>query len=194
MINENHIGRNSHKEEGEEWRDIEGYEGLYQVSTFSRVRGLERDIDASNGRTLRIQGSILSQKTRKGYKRINLCKKSEKETFLVHRLVASAFVPNPLNLPCVNHIDTDKSNNFYKNLEWCTNQENISHATMHGLMEKKLSKADKGNIIKLRKEGVYVKEIAKQYGVDRTSITRSYQNVNPTDAEKTATQGISGNT
>ena len=121
----------------EEWRDIKGYEGLYMVSNLGRVKSLV----GSYGRT-RIK--ILDQKPdAHGYKRVALYKNGNKEYFKVHRLVAGAFIPNPNNLPCVNHKIDDyehRSDNRVENLEWCTYEYNNNY----GSRNEKLSKAMKG--------------------------------------------------
>lgn len=97
------------------WKDIKGYEGLYRVSNLGRVQ---------NKKTLHIlKGSINSN----GYRGVILCKNGKIKGYLVHRLVAIAFIENPENKPCVNHLDCDVINNNSKNLEWCTQKENIDY-------------------------------------------------------------------
>ena len=93
------------KKENEIWKDIEGYEGLYQVSDLGRVRSLDRE-DAQGRRW---KGRMLSSKLRKnGYREVILCRDGKRKYMLVHRLVAEAFLPNQDNLPQVNHKDEDK--------------------------------------------------------------------------------------
>lgn len=107
----------------EEWKDVENYEGLYQVSNLGKVKSLKDN----NGKP---REKIMKQeKTKNGYLRIMLCKNGKRERFLVHRLVAQAFLENPSNLPCVNHIDENKENNQVDNLEWCTYQYNLTYGT-----------------------------------------------------------------
>lgn len=104
----------------EVWRDIEGYEGLYRVSNMGRVRG---------------RGSCIKpSKTKKGYLRVELWKGNARHSARIHRLVASAFVPNPHGKPDVNHIDGNKQNNRASNLEWVTPKENNAHAESNGLV------------------------------------------------------------
>lgn len=109
----------------EVWKDIKGYEGLYQVSNMGRVKSLGR-VDGSNHR---LYEKILKLKKRNNYLGIDLHKNGELRTYSVHRLVAQAFIPNPNNLPQVNHIDENKINNQIDNLEWCTVLYNNTYGT-----------------------------------------------------------------
>lgn len=99
------------------WKDIEDYEGLYQVSNFGRVKRVE------TGRILK------GSKEPIGYLRVNISKNGIESTKKIHRLVSQAFIPNPENKSDVNHIDEDKANNNVNNLEWSTRKENINHGT-----------------------------------------------------------------
>ena len=99
------------------WKDIIGYEGLYQVSNLGRVKSLER----YNRRNIKIPEKILVGCVNyKGYHKVLLCKDGRQKQYSVHRLVMNAFVPNPNNYPVVNHKDENKLNNNVDNLEWCT--------------------------------------------------------------------------
>ena len=106
----------------EEWKDIKGYEGKYQISNLGRVKNIQTNHIckcALQKKTLTRQG---------GYHQITLWKsKHNGKTHLVHRLVAQHFIPNPDNLPQVNHIDHDKTNNCVDNLEWCDAKYNSNH-------------------------------------------------------------------
>ena len=107
----------------EEWKPIKGYEGLYEVSNMGRVKSLRY----GKARILRTPDNL------RGYKSVILSKQATRKIKRVHRLVAEAFIPNPMNLPVVNHLDGDKYNNCATNLEWCTYQENSIHAIKTGL-------------------------------------------------------------
>ena len=106
------------------WKDIEGYESLYMVSSLGRVKSLGNG--NSNKSKLKIMKTTLNHK---GYPMIKLCKEGVGKGFSVHRLVAKAFIPNPNNLPQVNHKDENKQNNCVENLEWCTNEYNHNYGT-----------------------------------------------------------------
>ena len=109
------------------WKDIEGYEGKYQISNKGRVKSLGRVIyrKDSNKVARFTKDKIRKLKTDKcGYKFINLSKNGISKNFLIHRLVAEAYIPNPDNLPEVDHIDNDKTHNYLNNLQWLTNRDN----------------------------------------------------------------------
>ncbi len=128
----------------DEWRDISGYEGCYQIDNKGKVKSLSR--------TLSFLEKILNPEHTQGYRRVTLSKKGEKRRYMVHRLVAIAFIPNPENKPCVNHKDGNKSNNCVDNLEWVTHSENEIHSFYvlgkkvfyTDERRKKISKAHKG--------------------------------------------------
>lgn len=129
------------------WKDIEGYEGLYQVSNLGRVKSLPRNTNNQYKNGL-VKKNIVRGK---GYYYVNLYNKSTK-LFTIHKLVAEAFIPNPNNLPCVNHIDGNKLNNKIDNLEWCSYSNNEIHAYNNDLKApifKKVNQYDlNGNFIK----------------------------------------------
>lgn len=129
----------------EEWKDIEGYEGHFQVSSKGRVKSLKRTIKKKSGMEMRIQERIRKPHfTKDGYLRIRLVVDSKGENFLVHRLVATAFIENPENKKEVNHINEIKDDNEARNLEWVTREENVEHSAwyldnMHRANEVKVS-------------------------------------------------------
>jgi len=105
----------------ENWKDIAGYEGQYQVSDLGRIRSLNYK---RTGQT-----QVLKPRNNKGYLQINLYKDRKGKNFWIHRLVAKAFLPNPQNYPQINHVNEDKTNNAVSNLEWCSAKFNQNYGT-----------------------------------------------------------------
>jgi len=115
----------------EVWKPVteEGFEDFYEVSNFGRVRSLDRIVESKRG-PLKYKGKLISTSLNSdGYPTFNLCKAGKQRNVKVHQIVAKAFIPNPDNLPEVNHIDEIKTNNHVSNLEWCTRLENMRHGT-----------------------------------------------------------------
>jgi hypothetical protein len=118
------------------WKWIDGYINMYQVSNLGRVRSVDRDVycEVSPNKLQHIFGKVLKQGTsHKGYPIVYLSKDGKQKTITVHRLVAEAFIENPLSLPQVNHKDGCKTNNYVNNLEWCDNSYNQKHAYANGM-------------------------------------------------------------
>lgn len=120
------------------WKDIKGFEGLYQISNFGRVKRLPKKVFNAGllnkskcfvSKEIIIKNATIS----KGYQGVTLTKEKKRYPKKVHRLVAEAFIPNANNKPQVNHIDCNKKNNCVDNLEWCTNSENQLHACKNGI-------------------------------------------------------------
>ena len=126
------------------WHDIEGYEGLYQISNKGRVKSLK----CGKERTLR--PGIKSS----GYLKVVLCKNGMVKQFQLHRLVANAFIPNLDNKPQVNHLDENKLNNCVDNLQWATAKENINHGTRNERAGYSRSKP----ILQYSKSGYFIRE------------------------------------
>ena len=118
------------------WKWIDGYKNMYQVSNLGRVRSVDRYVycEVSPNKLQHLFGRVLKIRTdKKGYATVSLSKDGKQKIGKIHRLVAQAFIPNPLNLPQVNHIDGNKTNNNVFNLEWCDNSYNQKHAHETGL-------------------------------------------------------------
>lgn len=145
----------------ETWKDIEGYNGFYQVSNHGNMRS--RYLGLTN---------LKLQVDKDGYFKISLMKDRKQKRYMVHRLVAMAFIPNPENKPCINHKDGDKKNNHVSNLEWVTISENTKHAFDNGLCVQKygyhscrakLDKKDLEFIRYLRSKGLGYRRISKLF-------------------------------
>jgi DNA-binding transcriptional regulator YiaG len=159
------------------WKDISNYEGLYQVSSYGRIRSLDH-ID----RLGRLKKScVLSLRGHSsGYKLVNLYRNSKRRSYRIHRLVAQTFIPNHNNLPEVNHKDGNKSNNFIDNLEWVTSKENSDHKDKilgkcakgeHHILSK-LNNKEVKRIRGLLKEGKLTQQqIAEIYNVSDVTIS-----------------------
>ena len=114
--------------EGEEWRDVVGYEQLYSVSSFGRLMSKTKVLP--NAKSFRTTQPILISGviSRNGYRKAILCKSRNERSYVsIHRLVAQAFIPNPNNYPTVDHIDRNRSNNRVENLRWCTLKDNMNN-------------------------------------------------------------------
>lgn len=160
----------------EVWKDVEGYEGLYQVSNFGRIKSLSRFINNRKG--YYCKEKILKENiTLKGYNRITLYKNTHPKSFFVHRLVAQAFIENPNKYFLVNHKDENKLNNCVSNLEWCDSKYNTNYGT--GIARQvakrkiKINQYDlKGNFIKSW-DGIADAE--KYYNIPRQNICKCCQ-------------------
>ena len=144
------------------WKDVEDYEGLYQVSNLGRVK---------SSYTNRI---LKGRKHTHGYLMVNLYKNSNVSNKMIHRLVAQAFIPNPENKPQVNHVDEDKTNNVVSNIEWMTATENINHGTHNERMAKTKSIPIIAINIKTGESQEFygTNECARQLDLNQGNITR----------------------
>ena len=160
----------------EQWRPVRGYEGKYIVSNKGNVMSVPRTYIDKTGREYTVDGVTLSKcDDARGYERVRFGKSGMAR---VHRIVAEAFIPNPLNLPEVNHKDGNKKNNCVENLEWVTHQGNVIHAVETGLFGERAKKATPEIVAAIRAEYVpysrehSTKALGKKYGIDPAYVWR----------------------
>lgn len=178
------------------WKPIEGYEGFYEVSNIGRVKSLTREVVRKNGVHLSIKGSIMrphilivGKYFKRKYRVFCLSKSGKREFIYGHTLVARAFIPNPENKPCVDHINGTEYGDSVENLRWCTQKENLNFETAR----KHNSEANRGerhsrygkfgaqnptskSVAQYTKEGEYVqtfggiREAERKTGIDNRGI------------------------
>lgn len=161
---------------GEEWKDIEGYEGLYQVSNMGRVKSIKIYVSRKRKDTHRIKEIILRTWLNRGYVYLKLSKNSILKSLKVHRLVAEAFIQNPMNFPDVNHKDENKENNNVSNLEWCTKLYNQKYGTAMQ-RSKETIRLNGRSVLAYNQNGVLVKRYQctkdlEYDGFDRRAVNR----------------------
>tara|TARA_R100001244_G_scaffold88666_1_gene67522 strand:+ start:178 stop:711 length:534 start_codon:yes stop_codon:yes gene_type:complete len=165
----------------EDWREIEGYNGVYRVNEKGDVKSVTHYLDGRNGSGKQVGRTLKQQKSRKGYMRVSLSLNGKRFTTSAHRLVALCFIPNPKNKPQVNHINGIKNDNRIENLEWCTNSENQIHAIKNKLTNQvcaekhPMSKLTNMQVLKARKLyklGSENKELAMIYGVSAPAMSK----------------------
>lgn len=154
------------------WKDIEGFEGLYQVSNLGRVKCVEHKCPGRHGLRTVKEHLMTQVKGSKGYFYVALSNMDRGRTFTVHRLVAKAFIPNPENLPCVNHKDEDKFNNNVDNLEWCTSLYNNTYNDVH-LRRKKYSHTYEYTLDKITEKVRKLKIDIQQFKKDNPNVNIS---------------------
>ena len=177
----------------EVWRDIEGYEGLYQVSNLGNIKSLA--FGPKNHPNVQPQERLLKiSKSSTGYMHVQLYKEGISSTKLVHKLVASTFIDNPYNKPEVNHIDSNRTNNNVENLEWVTRTENMRHAannrirkqTNQNNKESRIKKRGKYQVLQYTPDGKFVNiwnsvsDVVEFYKCDKYGIYRSIAGKNKT--------------
>lgn len=176
--------------EREIWKDVRGYEGLYQVSSMGQVKSLDRIVLGKKGSPRKQKGIVMKPYCGKnGYPIAILSKDGRKKTHTVHRLMALNFLPNPENKRTVNHMDGIKTNNRLSNLEWATDKENVNHAWRIGLSKPRNTntdgkfKGEKSPASKLTNKDVeYIRSQSRKSGGTKT------------DTELARELGVSGST
>lgn len=163
----------------EQWKDVIGYENLYKISNIGKIKSLPKTVNRGKfGTRYREEITLKQTFTPKGYNRIILRNNNIKKNFFTHRLVAMAFIPNPLSLPQINHINGVKDDNRVENLEWCTNSHNILHAFSTGLKKPTkgtingMSKLNEAQVLAIRNKDndMLNSDIAKLYMVNTKTI------------------------
>lgn len=149
--------------EGEIWKPIAGYEGLYEVSNLGRVKSIERYTEYKNcksthriGIKSKVNGRVVKGLICCGYHYVGLAKEGVRKNYRVHRLVAMTFIPNPNNLPIINHKDENRLNNSVDNLEWCTQKYNANYGNARKKLSASLIKSIGVKIIQKDKKGNFI--------------------------------------
>ena len=167
----------------EEWKDVVGFEGYYQISNLGNIRGLDRKVKSSRSksgfRTVKSR-KIKTHIDKYGYVSVRLRKEGKTKAFTIHRLVALAFIPNPNNFPSINHIDENKLNNNVQNLEWCTVRYNNlyngrqNRINLKQQLNNKNSKPVQQYSLngELINEFISIRDAARKTGINRSSIKK----------------------
>lgn len=157
------------------WKPYPDYP-FVEANQFGEIRTKDRIATDRNGRKLHIKGRVLKQQRSKdGYMRVWLSVNGKKVSLSVHRIVASCFIPNPLGLPEINHIDNDPTNNAISNLEWCTHEYNMAYKEKYGVSAAEVEGRPVIAINPETSEAFWFEsqhEAERQLGVDQGNITR----------------------
>lgn len=158
----------------EDWKDVVGYEGIYEVSNLGRIKSLPKQ----RGVQFIEWSSLLSQKiNRYNYLVATISKDNKPKSVHVHQLVAKAFLPNHLNRPCVNHIDGNRQNNKVENLEWVDYFENMKHAVNAGLLKSKginnsQCRLNESDVLEIFHSKYTAKQLAEKFKVSIVLINK----------------------
>jgi len=170
--------------EKEFWKDIPGYEGIYQASSFGRIKSLAKIVNHNSGGKRKVAEKIFNIRLNAyGYCVVTVYSKGEMKSKRSNRLVALTFIPNPENKPYVNHISGIKTDDRPNNLEWCTAQENSIHAVKMGLLKNSSMRGEKHNTFKLTFKEVTEIRRLKSDGGDLKNISESF-NISKDHASK----------
>ena len=159
----------------EQWIPI--YNNLYSVSNLGNVKANERNIETKTGIRHYKEKILKPEITRDGHLRVVLCEAGKSKKVFVHRLVAEAFIPNPNNLPIINHKDENPSNNMVSNLEWCT----VSYNNNYNKRNEKIGDEEGHDISVYDKDNKYIESFpsitkaAKAYNISLTTLWRRVQ-------------------
>lgn len=163
------------------WKPVKGFEGLYEVSNKGNVRSLDRHLMWGNQYCLFKGKPMKPFPNSMGYLRVRLCKNSKVKNYYVHRLVAEAFIPNPNDLPFIDHINTIRDDNRVENLRWCSQKENCNNPlTREHLTYQKTNKPiyyidEQGKKIHFKS----ISEAARKIGCYQSTITRALKENRP---------------
>lgn len=167
----------------EVWKPVKGYEGSYEVSSLGRVRSIARMIRRNGGEYM-TRERVMYSPLKNGYPSVTFTNGRKTRHEYVHRLVAEAFVPNPRNLPCVNHKDERRTNNSSDNLEWCTREYNLKYGTARKRQSETLR--SKSRSIAARDRGGHLigtfrstTDASESTGIDRSSIDKALHGHRP---------------
>ena len=175
------------------WKDVVGYEGLYEVSNLGRIRSLDRVVAHYTAGTAIRKGKMRSLSFDGNYLSVSFSRDGKTVTRRVHRVVAEAFIPNPNNYSDVDHIDCNKLNNHIDNLRWCTSADNTRYARENGLIHQRpyaersewsreRSAAARRRAV-IRNDGKWYKsttDAAKDLGVSRGAVSHVLCGLNET--------------
>ena len=148
------------------WKDIPNYEGLYQASNYGRIKSLSRIINHKSTGKVISKEKILKSHTNYGYKNVLLSKNNEKKYKKIHRLVAETFIPNPNNLPYINHTNENRSDNRVENLEWCDSKYNNNYGNHPNSRKKYIKCIETGEIF------LSARKAAEAYHTSHSCIAR----------------------
>lgn len=169
----------------EEWRDIEDYEGLYQISNLGKVKSLPRKVQFGVGYRITDERILKPHQMKNGYMTVGLKRHNKPKYMTVHRLVAEAFIPNPDNKPCIDHIDGDRKNNSVENLRWCTHKENcnnpITRQRISEAMKNRIFSEETRHKMSIARKGKYNTKISKtviQIDKESGEILNEYPSIN----------------
>lgn len=167
--------------QNEVWKDIEGYEGIYQVSNLGRIKSLDRKVRSRWG-LMKQKGIVLKSRICNGYVLICLSKNGKNKDVSVHRVIAKSWVPGRTDAKNeVNHIDGDKTNNSVDNLEWCDRRHNIQHSIRIGLRTRQdgaggysaiLTEKEVKEIRELKKNNPTISQptLGRMFGISKSEI------------------------